>query len=354
MSTGSTPTTIATVEVHAEGEPGRIVLDAERWVRGDTIEERFAHCRTHLDGLRRLLLQEPRGAPSLCAVLTMAPTHPDADVAIVVAESAGFTPMSGSNTMCVVTALLETGALPIRGEVTEVVVETAVGLVRCEAHVVDGRVHEVTVHNVPAFVVELDRVLEVAGLGDVRADIVFGGQFFAQVRAADVGLAIDPNDARALIEVGARIKLAAAEQLELVHPTNPDVRGINLVMLHGPSDTPGVDARNTVVLTGPTLSADPATWRGTLDRSPCGTGTCGRMAARHARGELAIGEAFVHESVIGTRFLGRLTGTTTVAGVAAVTPSITGRAWVTGRAEWSLDPTDPFPHGFTVADVWPS
>jgi proline racemase len=344
---------IETVEVHAEGEPGRVVLGAERWVHGASIEERFAYCREHLDGFRRLLLQEPRGAPALCAVLTMAPTHPDADVALIVAESAGFTPMSGSNTMCAVTALLETGVLAVRGPVTEVVIETAVGLVRAEAHVTDGRVREVTVHNVPAFVVELDRVLDVQGFGEVRADVVFGGQFFAQVRAEDLGLDIVGSEARALISAGARVKLAAAEQLDLQHPEHPDVRGINLVMFHGPPRSAGAHGQNTVVLTGSSLSDDPRTWTGTLDRSPCGTGTCGRMAARHARGELRIGEPFVHESVIGTRFVGRVHGTTTVGDRPAVVPSITGRAWLTGRASWSLDPDDPFPHGFTVDDVWP-
>jgi proline racemase len=348
-----TERSFSTVEVHAEGEACRVVLDGDRWVRGGTIEERFAYCREHLDDLRRLLLHEPRGAPALCGVLVLTPSSPEADVAIVVVESAGFTPMSGSNTMCAVTALLESGVLPVREPVTEVLIETAVGPVRAEARVVDGRVRDVTVHNVPAYVVELDRVLEVPGLGAVTGDVVFGGQFFVQVRAEPLGLEIAPDNARVLVDAGARIKRAAAEQLELQHPEFPDVRGINLVMFLGPPRTEGADGQNTVVLTGSTLTDDPRTWTGALDRSPCGTGTCGRMAARHARGELEVGQPFVHESVIGTRFVGRLTGTTTVGGRPAVLPTITGRAWVTGRAEWRLDPSDPFPRGFTVSDVWP-
>jgi proline racemase len=348
-----TDLTLATVEVHAEGEACRVVLDGDRWVEGETIEERFAYCREHLDGLRRLMLHEPRGAPALCGVLVLPPSRPEADLGIVVVESAGFTPMSGSNTMCAVTALLETGVLAKQEPVTEVVIETAVGTVRAEAAVVDGRVRHVTVHNVPAYVVELGRVLDVPGLGEVTADVVFGGQFFVQVRAPELGLDITPDNARALVDAGARIKRAAARQLDLQHPTHPDIRGIDLVMFLGPARSEGADAQNTVVLTGSRLTDDPSTWTGALDRSPCGTGTCGRMAALHARGELAIDAPFVHESVIGTRFVGRLTGTTTVGGRPAVLPTITGRAWVTGRSEWTLDPTDPFPTGFTVGDVWP-
>jgi proline racemase len=348
-----TPDTLSTVEVHAEGEPGRVVLGAEAFVEGATMAERFVFCREHLDGLRRRLLQEPRGTPALCAVLAMTPIDPRADVAIVVAESAGFTPMSGSNTMCAVTALLETGVLPRHEPVTELVIETAVGLVRVDADVRGGKVRSVTVHNVPAFVVELDRVLEVPGFGEIVGDVVFGGQFFVLVRAADLGLTLEPHRAGELVEAGARIKYAASRQLDLRHPVHQDVHGLNLVMLCGPPGSPDADGRNAVVLTGANLSEDPRSWRGTLDRSPCGTGTCGRMAALHARGQLEVGQPFVHESVIGTRFVGRLTGTTTAGTTVAVRPSITGRAWVTGRATWTLDPTDPFPEGFAVADVWP-
>jgi proline racemase len=345
--------TLTTVEVHAEGEPGRVVLGAEAFVEGDTMAERFAFCHRELDGLRRLLLQEPRGAPALCGVLTMPPIDPAADIAIVVAESAGYTPMSGSNTMCAVTALLETGVLPMEEPLTRLVLETAVGLVHVDAHVEGRKVTSVTVHNVPAFVVELDRVLDVPGFGEVTGDVVFGGQFFVQVQARDLGLTVVPDHARALVEAGARIKLAASRQLELQHPVHTDVRGINLVMLLDEPSSPDADGRNTVVLTGPTLSDDPRTWMGTLDRSPCGTGTCGRMAALHARGALELGQPFVHESVLGTRFVGQLTDTVELGTTVAVRPSITGRAWVTGRAEWVLDPTDPFPRGFSVADVWP-
>jgi proline racemase len=207
--------------------------------------------------------------------------------------------------------------------------------------------------NVPAFVVELDHPLEVPDYGTVKADIAFGGQFFAQVRAEELGLSLDPNNGKALTRAGALIKLAAQEQLSLSHPQNPALDRVNLVMLHDGDRTPGRDSVATVVLTNGALDrTDPTTWTGALDRSPCGTGTCARMAVLHARGQLGLDEEFVHHSVIGSTFRGRLTGTTHAGGAQAVLPTVTGRAWVTGRSTWVLDPTDPYPTGYTVGDIW--
>jgi proline racemase len=225
--------------------------------------------------------------------------------------------------------------------------------VTARAQVEDGRVVAVTVANVPAFVVGLDVPIDVPQLGTVPADIVFGGQFFVQVRASDCGVDLDPAHGRDLARVGALVKLAARQQVTVAHPVNPDIDEIALVMLHSGPRRPGVDSRNTVVLTqDPLLPDDPATWTGILDRSPCGTGTCARMAALHARGALAIGEEFRHRSIIDSLFVGRLTGTTDVAGTSAVLPTVTGRTWVTGRAQWQLHPSDPYPAGYTVSDLW--
>jgi proline racemase len=338
---------LTTVEVHAEGEPGRVVLDAGHLVRGDTMAERLAYCREHLDGLRRLLLHEPRGYPALCAVLLLPPVTPGTDLGIVVLEQGGFTPMSGSNTMCAVAGAVAAGVLSPSGPVLDVAIDTAAGPVTARAEIRDGRVVAVSVANVPAYVVALDHPLEVPTLGTVPVDVVFGGQFFVQARAADCGLDLDPARARELVRAGALLRIAAREQVDVRHPLNPVVSGVSLVMLHA-------GRKNTVVLTSDPLDAErPETWSGILDRSPCGTGTCARMAALHARGELAIGEEFVHESILGTRFTGRLTGVTEVAGLPAVTPVIRGRTWVTGRATWTLDPDDPYPAGYTLPDLWP-
>jgi proline racemase len=347
------PLALDAIEVHAEGEPGRILTSAAGLVQGDTMAERLQYCKDNLDWLRRLMLHEPRGYPGLCSVILLPPVNEGSDFGIVVLEQGGFTPMSGSNTICAVTAVLEAGIVPVRGPETTVTIDTAVGVVTAIAKILDGKVLSVTVVNVPAFVVELDFPLEVRELGTIPVDVVFGGQFFAQAKAADVGLELHADNGKELARAGALIKMAALEQIQVIHPEKPLISGVNLVMLHTGDRVPGRQDRNTVVLSnGKLVPSDPSTWTGALDRSPCGTGTSARMAALHARGQLAVGEDFSHHSIIGSEFIGRLTGTTTVAGRAAVLPTITGRAWVTGRSQWLLDPTDPFPAGYTVGDIW--
>jgi proline racemase len=352
--TGAEPFTLTTVEVHAEGEPGRVVLDAGHLVRGDTMTERLAYCRDNLDWLRELLLHEPRGYPALCAVLILPPVTPGADFGIVVLEQGGFTPMSGSNTMCAVAGAVAAGLVPPAGPVLDVTIDTAVGTVSARADIENGRVVAVTVANVPAYVVALDVPLDVPSLGTVPVDVVFGGQFFVQAAAADCGVDLDPIRARELVRAGALLRIAAREQLDVRHPLNPGVAGVSLVMLHSGPLLEGEPARNAVVLTSDPLdAARPDTWTGILDRSPCGTGTCARMAALHARGQLAIGAEFTHASIIGSSFTGRLTQMCDVAGIPAVRPEITGRTWVTGHARWTLHRDDPYQRGYTLPDIWP-
>jgi proline racemase len=342
------------VEVHAEGEPGRVIVDAGSLVHGDTMAERLAYCREHLQWLRTFVLHEPRGYPALCAVLILPPVTPGADFGIVVLEQGGFTPMSGSNTMCAVAGAVAAGLLTPQGPTLDVTIDTAVGVVTARAEVRDGRVTGVTVTNVPSYVVALDHPLDVPGIGTVPVDVVFGGQFFVQAAAADCGVVLASERARELVRTGAQLRIAARRQVDVRHPLNPAIRDVSLVMLHSGAPGAGEPARNTVVLTqDPLLEERPETWTGILDRSPCGTGTCGRMAALHARGDLAPGQDFLHHSILGTRFVGRLTGTTTVGGVPAVLPTISGRTWVTGHARWTLDPGDPYPAGYRVPDLWP-
>lgn len=344
---------VSSIDAHAEGEPGRILIGSHLLVRGTTWPERMHWCQTHLDGLRRLLLREPRGHPSMCAVLVLPPLAPDADVGIIILEQGGFRPMSGSNTMCAVTALLETGSLPAQEPETVVRIDTAVGPVEATAHVEGGRVRWVRVRNVPSFAQVLDHPIAVPEYGTVHADIAFGGQFYVQARAADLGVALGPDHAPAIARAGSALLAAAREQVPVVHPERPELDEISLVMLHGSTDTPGASGRNSVVLPAGRIDAhDPASWRGTLDRSPCGTGTCARMAALHARGELGLGEPFLHEGVLGTTFRGMLHERTSVGSHEAVVPSIQGRAWITGYVQHVLQPDDPFPAGLTVGDIW--
>jgi proline racemase len=221
--------------------------------------------------------------------------------------------------------------------VATLTLETPAGLVTCRVQMRPGEPTAVTIRNVPAFSVALDRTVEVAGLGPVRFDLAYGGHFYALVEAAPLGLALEPKEAARLVEVGERIRLAIEAGAPLVHPTMPHARGLLYVQFHEPAHRPDARYRNAVVVA-------PAG----LDRSPCGTGTSARLANLHARGRLGVGEAFGHESIIGSLFTGRIAGLTRVGGIAAVVPEITGRAWMTGRATLTLDPSDPFPGGFLL------
>jgi proline racemase len=345
--------TITSIDVHAEGEVGRVVLGGHLLVRGTTWPERMRWCETELDWLRRLLLREPRGHPSMCGALALPPLDPTADVGIIILEQGGFRPMSGATAMCTVTALLETGSLPVTEPETVVRIDTAVGPVQAVARVEGGRVRWVRVRNVPSFAVALDREIAVPEYGSVLADVAFGGQYYVMAAAADMGVALGPEHAPAIARAGAALLAAAREQVPVAHPEQPDLTEIALAILHGPADSLDVSGRNSVILpSGRITLDDPASWTGTLDRSPGGTGTSARMAALHARGELELGVPFVHQGVLGTTFRGVLHERTTVGGYEAVVPSIQGRAWITGHVQHVLQPDDPFPTGLTVGDIW--
>jgi proline racemase len=261
--------------------------------------------------------------------------------------------MSGSNTMCAVTALLETGTLPVTGAQTLVRIDTAAGLVEAVANVHEGKVTSVRVHNVPSFAVELDRCIKVQEYGEVAADVAFGGQFYVQAPASALGVELGPENARAIVRAGAALLAAAREQVTVRHPEKQELSSITLVMLHGAGTTPDVSGRNSVVLPNGRLDAhDPETWRGSLDRSPCGTGTSARLACLHARGELGVGQPFIHQGVLGTTFRGVVEEETRVGSFPAVIPSIEGRAWITGYQRIVIHPDDPFPRGYTVPDIW--
>ncbi|QUQ67502.1 proline racemase family protein [Kutzneria sp. CA-103260] len=344
---------ITSVDAHAEGEPGRILLGSHLQVRGTTMSERLRWCTEHMDDLRMLLLREPRGHPAMCGVLVLPPVTDTADVALIILEQGGFRPMSGSNTICAVTALLETGALPMRGPETVVRIDTAAGLVEATASVSGGKVTRVRVRNVPSWVVALDTPLEMPEYGTVLADVAFGGQFYVLVPASAMGVKLGAENAPTIVRAGAALLAAARAQVEVHHPDDPNLGQISLAMLHGPADSPGVSAQNSVVMpTGELDIARPETWRGALDRSPCGTGTSARMACLHARGELALGVPFVHQGVLGTTFEGLLHERVRFAGHDAVVPSIAGQAWITGINQHVLHPDDPFPRGYAVGDVW--
>ncbi|GAB3254187.1 proline racemase [Arthrobacter pigmenti] len=323
-------------------------------VKGSDMVEKLQYCQENLDGLRRLLLREPRGYPGLCAPLVLPPVNTDSDFGMIVLEQGGFAPMSGANLICAVTALVETKALVVTEPVTYLRVDTAAGVVEARADVVDGRVTNVTLDNVPAFVVALDHPLDLPEYGQIPVDIVFGGQFYVQAQAEALGLKLQSDSAKEIIRAANVLRLVAQQEFPVSHPLLPSIDEIGLPMIYGPSDSPGANGRNAVVLpNGKSDLANPSSWDGgTLDRSPCGTGTCGRMAAKYARGELELNEPFVHESLLGTTFTGHLRGVTRIGELEGVLPTLAGRGWITGFHQFVLDADDPFPEGYSLGDLW--
>ncbi len=345
--------TIRVVDAHAGGEPGRVIVGGVHDVPGTTMLEKRDHLWRHGDRLRRLVLREPRGYPATCANLILPPTLADADAGFVIMEQAEYPAMSGSNTICTATVLIAEGLVTVAEPVTELVLEAPAGLIPVRAEVRDGLARSITFRNVPAFVAALNRPVEVPGIGTVTVDVAWGGMFYALADAAALGFRLAPDEGRDLVRVGEMVKAAAREQVPAEHPLEPALSGITIMEWTGPPTLPGSHGRNTVVVSSGTLDWEhPASFTGVLDRSPCGTGTCARMAVLHARGELAIGQDFVHEGILGTTWTGRLVAETTVGDRPAVVPELTGAAWITGRAELSVDSDDPFPEGYTVGDLW--
>jgi proline racemase len=344
---------IVAVDLHAAGEPGRVITQGVGSVPGDTMFDKMVHLAERHDDLRKRMLREPRGYPAANCNLVLPPVSPQSAAGFIIMEQVEYPPMSGSNTICVATALIETGLVEVTEPVTRFALDTPGGVVQIEAQVENGRARQVTFENVPAFAMQLDAAIEVPGLGSLRVDLAYGGMIYAIADAATLGLRLTADEGRDIARVGECIKAAAREQVPQFHPDHPQVVGPTIVCLVGPPSGPHADQRNAVVVsTGALDWSRPDTWTGALDRSPCGTATCARMAVLHARGDLELGCDFRNEGVLGTVFTGRLVAETKVAGHRAVIPTITGTAWVTGYARYVLDPDDPFPAGFTVADIW--
>ena len=341
------------VDAHACGEPGRVIVGGVLDVPGATMFDKMRYLQTHADGLRKRMLREPRGYPAMCCNLILPPTRPEADAGFVIMEPVEYPGMSGTNTICVVTVLLETGMLPMREPVTDLTLEAPAGLVRVRADCADGKVQRVTFQNVPAFAVYLDKPIEVPHLGTAIVDVAYGGMFYVIADATAFGLRLTPDEGRDIVRISEMIKAAAQEQLPVVHPEQPGFAGVTIAQLSGPPSRPDAHLKNAVtVSTGKLDWNRPATWTGAIDRSPCGTGTCAKMATLYAKGKLGLNEDFQHEGILGTVFTGRLIGETTVGQYRAVIPTLSGQAWITGFANYVMDAGDPFPEGFTVGDIW--
>ncbi|WP_328608448.1 proline racemase family protein [Amycolatopsis sp. NBC_00345] len=324
------------VDSHTEGMPTRVITGGVGVVPGATMSERRQYFVEHLDHIRQLLMYEPRGHSAMSGAILQPPTRPDADWGVLFIEVSGCLPMCGHGTIGVATVLVETGMVEVTEPVTTIRLDTPAGLVVAEVEVSDGAARAVTIRNVPSFSVGLDREVDVPGLGRVRYDLAFGGNFYAIVGLAELGLPFDRAEKQRLIDAGLSIMDAVTEQDRPAHPVNAEISGCHHVYLAAPGSTARHSRHAMAIHPG---------W---FDRSPCGTGTSARMAQLHARGELPLDTEFRNESFIGTHFLGRLVEETTVGGIPAVVPKITGRAWLTGTAQYFLDPDDPFPAGFQL------
>lgn len=332
------------VGCHAEGEVGDVIVGGVAPPPGETL---WAQSRwiARDNTLRDFVLNEPRGGVFRHVNLLVPPKDPRAAMGWIIMEPVHTPPMSGSNSICVATVLLDTGIVPMSEPETRFTLEAPGGLVEITAACRDGKAVSIRVTNHPSFAARLDAPLEVEGLGTIDVDIAYGGDSFAITDARKLGFSLTPDEARELAQTGIRITRAANEQIGFSHPANPDWSHISFCQMTAPVETiDGVKTgRNTVAI-------DP----GKLDRSPTGTGCSARMAVLHARGELAVGEAFAGISIIGSRFDCRIERETDLAGHPAIVPSISGRAWITETKQLMLDPADPWPRGYRVADTWPT
>jgi len=335
---------INVVGAHAGGERNDVITGGVLDVPGQTMFDKMTYLQEQKDEIRKLILQEPRGNVTQCVNLVLPSNHPDADAGFVIMESEYYVPMSGTNTICTVTVLLETGMIPMVEPITRFTLEAPGGLVGIEARCENGKCVDVKFKNVPCFVFGLDKFVEVEGLGTVKVDVSYGGMIYAIVDAQSVGFSLTPDEAADLVEVGERIKKAAAQQVPAIHPEQPLIHTINQTLFAGSISTnnEGLKTAKNAVIVSP----------GRLDRSPCGTGTSARLAVMHARGQIGLNEKFVHESVIGSKFTGIIEEIGSIAGQTSITPSITGSAWITGFYQHVLDASDPFPEGFTLGDTW--
>jgi trans-L-3-hydroxyproline dehydratase len=328
---------ITSIDVHTAGEPFRVITGGYPDLPGDTILDRRRYAMEHLDHLRTALMWEPRGHADMYGCIVTPPVSPGADIGILFMHNEGYSTMCGHGIIGIAKVALEAGLLPMTAPQTMVKIDTPAGLVTAHARVAEGRVQSVAFHNVPSFVLALDETVEVPGLGQVRYDIAFGGAFYAFVQAEDVGLTCTPDDFRSLIEKGMAIKRAVMAKRPVPHPFEQDLSFLYGTIFVGPPLGEGAHSRNVCIFA-----------EGEVDRCPTGTGVSARLAIHHARGEIDVDEPMVVESIIGTRFTGRIVEPTPFGPYRAVIPEIEGSAHITGRHVFLVDPDDPLRDGFIL------
>ena len=327
-------TCITTIDAHAAGEPLRVITGGLPSIPGDTILAKRRYAREHLDHIRRALMFEPRGHADMYGCIPTEAVTPDGDLGVLFMHNEGYSTMCGHGVIALVTVLLETGMLEPREVIR---LDTPAGRVTAKPNLDGKRVRSVAFENVPSFAYKLDQSVSVPGIGEIRYDVAFGGAFYAYCKAEDLSVQIVPEEFRKLIEVGMSVKRAVMNSLEIKHPFEEDLGFLYGTIIDSPPAGKDANSRNVCIFA-----------EGEVDRSPTGTGVSGRVALEHAKGRLAVGEPFVIESLIGTRFTGRVLRETTFGEYAAVVPEVEGRAWIIGRNELLITPDDPLKEGFIL------
>ena len=331
--------TITMVEAHAEGEVGRIVTSGVNDIPGDTMLEKMNYINQVDDSLRRFLVFEPRGYAQMSTNLIFDPINKDADIGFLILQGDKAHAMSGSNSICLVTVLLETGRIEMKEPETTVTLDTPAGIVRATASCKNGKCERVSLDMTPSYADQLDAIIDVEGLGKVSVDIAFGGIFYALIDPSQFDLKILPENARQLVDIGTRIHRAVNEQLEISHPELESIKGISYTMFVGHDDEG--EMKGATILPP-----------GRIDRSPCGTGNSARLAVMEARGQIKVGEILKAKSIIDSEFQVEIISKKTIAGKPGILPRISGRGWIHGIHQIGIDPSDPYPLGYKVSDCW--
>ncbi len=328
---------IVCIDAHTEGEPLRVIVDGYPELPGNTMLAKRRYAKKHYDHLRTALMWEPRGHADMYGCILTEPVTRTADFGVLFLHNEGYSTMCGHGIIAVTRVVLETGLFPMQEPETEIKIDTPAGLVNAFARIEGGRVRSVYFRNVPAFVVSLDETVEVPGLGRITYDLAFGGAFYAYVQAGQVGLKLTPENFRPLIETGMAIKRAVMDNRSLQHPFEADLNFLYGTIFIGPPEQPDAHSRNVCIFA-----------EGEVDRSPTGTGVSGRLAIHFARGEIGLNQPIVIESIIGSRFTGRVIQTTRFGPYQAVIPEVEGTAFITGKNEFLIDPKDPLKEGFIL------
>ena len=328
---------ITAIDAHTGGEPFRVIVDGFPELKGNTILDRRRYAKEHYDNLRTALMWEPRGHADMYGCILTAPVTPDADFGILFIHNEGFSTMCGHGIIGIATVVLETGMITVVSPTTTIKIDSPAGLITAYAHIENDRVRSVSFHNVPSFVATLDEVVDVPELGKVRYDLAFGGAFYAYVNASDVDVTCTPKDYRALIEKGMAIKKAIMQNRPIIHPFEEDMGFLYGTIFVGPPTQSGSHSQNVCIFA-----------EGEVDRSPTGTGVSGRLAIHHRRGEIKINESIIIESIIGSKFGGKVVRETTYGPYPAIIPEVDGQAHIIGRNELWINPSDPLKEGFIL------